>query len=105
MRKALQRLGVPVAGILIASTRQDAVRMFKEHQPPVVFIDMNLGLGLGDEAAQEILALVPTTKVVVVTGIDPGHPRVRDVVSAGAYAVIEKPVRLDRLREVLDLMD
>src|SRR5688500_8886851 len=104
MKRSLQRLGVPAAGILTASTKEAALRLFKEHQPPVVFIDMNLGLDLGDEAAQEMLQFAPTSKIIVVTGLDPAHARVRDVVSAGAYAVIEKPVRLAGLRDVLDLI-
>lgn len=105
MKKSLQRLGVPAAGIVTASTREAAIRLFKEHNPPVVFIDMNLGLDLGDEAAQEMLQLAPHSKIIVVTGLSPDHSRVRDVVSAGAYAVMEKPVRLAGLRDVLDLIE
>ncbi len=105
MSKALQRLGVPASGIATASTREEAMRLFKELKPPIVFMDMNLGRDLGDEAAREMLDITPSAKLIVVTGLGPDHPRVRDVVSAGAYAVIEKPVRLTRVREVLDLIN
>ncbi|MES2154087.1 MAG: response regulator [bacterium] len=105
MSKALQRLGVPAAGITTASTRADAVRLFLEKKPTLTFLDMDLGGDAGDGAAHEILELAPLAKIVIVTGLDRESARVRAVVSAGAYDVIEKPVRLVRLREVLDLIE
>lgn len=102
--KALQRLGVPAANQLTASNAADALRLFKEHNPHLVFMDIDLGGERGDLTALRILDASPLTKVVVMTGLGPDEPRVRAVVSAGAYAVIDKPVRLARLRELLDLI-
>lgn len=106
MTKALQRLGAAAPDqILTASNAAQAIELFNEHHPPVVFMDMDLGGKPGDVVAMEILEVSPFTKLIVTTGMSPDAPRVRAVVSAGAYAVIEKPVRLTRLREVLDLIE
>lgn len=105
LTKALQRLGIAAPRISTASTFTGALETFNTERPQVVFMDMDLAGEPGDAAAQQILDIDPTVKLVVMTGMDPSIPRVRAVVSAGAYAVIEKPIRLTRLREVLDLID
>lgn len=103
--KALVRLGMSTDSILRATRPGEAMDIFHAHKPSVILMDVDLAGEAGDEAAIEILNESPDTKVIMMTGMDPGSTRVRNVVSAGAYAVLEKPIRLTRLREVLDLIE
>ena len=101
---ALVRLG-NYGQVLTASDPKTALELFRAQQPRVVLMDVDLAGLPGDQTALQILREAPSTKVVVMTGLDPTEPRVRAVVSAGAYAFLQKPIRLARLQEVLDLID
>lgn len=105
LRAALLRLGVDAEDILVADTAESARESFQEHRPPVIFMDIDLDGDKGDEVAVEILEADPATKIIVMTGMDLSDRRVRNAVSAGAYEVMQKPLRLARIREVLDLID
>jgi CheY-like chemotaxis protein len=102
---ALGRLGTSAADIVTASTPEEALEAFRKAKPVVVLIDVDLNGRPGDEVALKLLRDSPRTKVIVMTGMDPGAQRVRAVVSAGAYAVLEKPIRFAKLREVIDLIE
>ncbi|MFO1533387.1 MAG: response regulator [Thermoplasmatota archaeon] len=100
----LNRLGT-YGKTVTASDPRTALEIFHAKQPRVVLIDVDLAGESGDQAAIQILHDSPSTKVIVMTGLDPGDARVRAVVSAGAYALLQKPIRLARLQEVLDLIE
>ena len=101
----LQRLGVAKDDIFEADSAEDALKIFEKERPGVVLIDMNLAGERGEDAAARILMTAPATKVVVVTGLDRNDARVRKVVSDGAYDVVEKPIRVARLQQLLELVD
>ena len=101
----LERLGLPADQIFSAATPAAAMEIFRGKKPGVVFLDLNLGPARGDDVAKEILEASSATKVIVMTGMDPSDDRVRDVVSAGAFEVLQKPLRLKRVREALELID
>lgn len=92
--------------VLEAETRQAALEQAELHAPPVVLLDLGLppdpaNASEGLRALEEILARVPETKVVVVTGNDERENALR-AIGAGAYDFYQKPVDPDVLRLIVD---
>ncbi|CAI4217767.1 unnamed protein product [Parascedosporium putredinis] len=89
----------------------DAVQKYKaalneEKQFNIVFMDMSMPVMDGFEATREIRQLeatagVPESKIVALTGLSSELSRNRAFVS-GCDLFLTKPVRLDKLRSLLD---
>lgn len=105
LKETLEHFGVPEENIFTASNPKDALRVFGESKPPVVFMDLDLNGTPGDPVGFKILKTVPSTKLIVMSGYDRRDPRVRDLVSAGAYEFLEKPLRVSRLQQLMELID
>ena len=92
--------------VLQAGNRQEAIAQLRRFQPPVVLQDLGLppdpdGVSEGMATLQEILALAPWTKVIVVTGNADRDNAVR-AVGLGAYDFYQKPLDTDVLRLIVD---
>jgi len=88
--------------IAFAGDRSEAIAQLRRFEPAVVLQDLGLppdaeGVSEGLATLQEILAMSPYTKVIVVTG---NHDRDNAVaaVSRGAYDFYQKPVDTDVLK-------
>ncbi len=82
--------------VLIASNREEAIMLLRRHEPAVVLLDLGLppdpdNASEGLAALEEILSLIPATKVVVVTGNDERENAVQ-AIAKGAYDFYQKPV-------------
>ena len=82
--------------IAVASDRETALTEVRRIEPTVVTLDLGLppdpgGTSEGFAALKEILALAPSTKVIVVTGHNDRDNAVR-AIGFGAYDFYEKPV-------------
>lgn len=82
--------------VLVADDRESAVAAVRRHQPAVVTLDLGLppdpgGVTEGFATLQEILALAPETKLIVITGNDDRLNPVRTV-GMGAYDFYQKPI-------------
>jgi len=80
---------------LIVADRESALAQLRRHEPAVVTLDLGLppdpdGASEGLATLEQILALVPDTKVIVVTG---NHDRANAVkaIAMGAYDFYQKP--------------
>ncbi len=87
--------------VLIASDRPEAINLLRRHEPAVVLLDLGLppdpeNASEGLAALEEILALAPSTKVIVVTGNDERENAVK-AIAKGAYDFYQKPVDPDVL--------
>ncbi len=88
--------------VLVAEDRTTALAQLRRHEPPVVLQDLGLppdaeGVTEGFLALEETLALLPSTKVIVVTGHGDQENAVR-AVGLGAYDFYQKPVDTDTLQ-------
>ena len=82
--------------LITADDRASAIRAFRKHRPDVVTLDMGLPPAVDDAseglaALNEILALAPTTKVIVVSGNE-DHANAVEAVARGAADFYAKPI-------------
>lgn len=122
LERMLGQAGVPAEAIRLAATASDARREFGEFAPDLVLLDVNLEepgapvavpresegartTPAGVHLAREFLAARPRLKVVICSGLPEEDPILRELVSAGAFGLLPKPVRLARLKELLRLVE
>jgi len=90
----------------VAADRSAALAQLRRFEPSVVTLDLGLppdpgGTSEGFATLEEILALAPDTKVIVVTGHNDRNNAVR-AIGLGAYDFYEKPIDPDLLNLVLE---
>jgi two-component system NtrC family response regulator len=89
----------------IASTRESALALAKQLQPPVILLDLGLPPAPreateGLQTLQELLSLLPRTKVIVVTGHTERAIALK-AVELGAFDYFTKPTDLGELKLLL----
>jgi len=82
--------------VVVAGDREEALAQFRRAEPGVVLLDLGLppdpgGVTEGLAALQEMLSLVPETRVIIITG-DNDRANAVKAVSQGAYDFYQKPV-------------
>ncbi len=91
--------------VVIAGDREAALAALRRHEPPVVTLDLGLppdadGASEGLATLEQILALAPTTKVIVVSGNQDRANAVK-AVAMGAYDFYQKPFDLEVLQLIV----
>ncbi|MGE5026882.1 MAG: sigma 54-interacting transcriptional regulator, partial [Betaproteobacteria bacterium] len=81
--------------VLVAGDRESALAQVRRYEPPVVTVDLGLppdqdGASEGLATLEQVLALAPDTKVIVVTGNQERANAVK-AVGMGAYDFHQKP--------------
>lgn len=82
--------------VLTAKTGEEALRIFKEQPPDLVFLDVWLPEMDGIQALQELKAISRDTPVIMISG----HGSIEVAVKAtmiGAHDFLEKPLSLERV--------
>ena len=101
MRWALE----PDYDVLTTSSEGEAISLFQAERPPVVTLDLCLNpenpadLG-GMRVLEQILAQVPSTRVIVITGNNEDSNALR-AVRLGACDYYSKPIRLEEIRVMI----
>ena len=92
--------------VLVAGDRESALAQMRRYEPPVVTMDLGLppdadGPSEGFATLEQMLALLPETKVIVITG---QHDRAHAVraIGMGAYDFYQKPFDPEILGLVVD---
>jgi DNA-binding NtrC family response regulator len=86
-----------------AETAEDAIATLEVAPPDIVISDLKLPSLSGTDLLRKIKELVPHAEVAIMTG----HGSIESAVEAmrkGAYDYIEKPFRVERLRQMLQRM-
>lgn len=91
---------------VVAEDREGAIAQMRRHEPAVVTMDLGLppapdDVSEGFRLLSELLALVPTTKVIVLTGQHDRENAVR-AVAMGAYDFFGKPFEPELLQLTID---
>ncbi|MCP5244987.1 MAG: PEP-CTERM-box response regulator transcription factor [Burkholderiales bacterium] len=92
--------------VLVASDRESALTKVRRHEPAVVTMDLGLppdpdGATEGLATLQQILALRPDTKIIVLTG-NQNHANALKAVEMGAYDFHQKPFDPEMLKLVVE---
>jgi two-component system NtrC family response regulator len=92
--------------VCVADDREAALAAVRKHEPDVVTLDLGLppdpgGVTEGFATLQEILAIAPQTKVIVITGNDDKINPVRSI-GLGAYDFYQKPIDPEILTFVVE---
>ena len=92
--------------VMTAEDRETAIAHLRRHEPHVVTLDLGLppdpgGASEGLATLQEILALKPDTKVIVVTGNNDRENAIR-AIGLGAWLFFQKPVDPELLGVIVE---
>lgn len=92
--------------VLVAGDRESALAMMRRHEPAVVTMDLGLppdpdGATEGLATLQQLLALAPDTKLIVLTG-NQDHAHAVKAIGMGAYDFHQKPCDDEILRLVVE---
>ncbi|MBW9265958.1 MAG: PEP-CTERM-box response regulator transcription factor [Candidatus Thiodiazotropha sp. (ex. Lucinisca nassula)] len=90
----------------IVGDRKSAINSLRKTSAPVVTLDLGLppdptNVSEGFATLQEILNLIPQTKVIVVTGNDDRENALKSI-ELGAYDFYQKPIDPDVLRVIIE---
>ena len=86
---------------LSAASVGEGLRLFAEHRPAAVLLDLRLPDGTGIDVLRELQRQAPGTPVVVISGRGSVSEAV-EAMKVGATDFLEKPVSRDRLFQILD---
>ena len=92
--------------VVIAGDRESALVAVRRYEPPVVTLDLGLppdadGASEGLATLEQILALAPATKVIVVSG-NQDRANAVQAIAAGAYDFYHKPIEPEMLRMIVN---
>lgn len=104
LKALLARERIDEDRILEAPSGNDGLKLFREEDPDVVFLDVMLPDKPGWDVGPEMLELDPEANIVLLTALEPEDPQVRELVASGVVEVLEKPVREEEIRDVLLLL-
>jgi len=88
----------------IGQNGNDAIRLFKEYSPDLVFLDVHMLDFSGVEALKEIKKISPTAKVIMVTA-DLSKDLEKLLRDSGATAVIFKPFDMQKIIQLLEMLN
>ena len=87
--------------VVIAGDRESAIAAVRQHEPAVILQDLGLppdaeGVEEGFKTVQETIAILPDSKIIVITGNHDYENAVR-AVALGAYDFYQKPINTETL--------
>lgn len=87
-----------------AFTGNGALKLTKKllEEKPIVLLDMGLPDIMGNVVANRILEKRPDTQIILITADEKSTKRVKDTISSGAIAFIQKPFTLNDLKRALE---
>jgi len=81
---------------------QEAVDLYKEHKPDIVFLDLTMPVMDGFEALDHIMTYDSNAIVYVITA-DIQEKSREKVLSSGATSMESKPISVERLAEIFNI--
>jgi len=91
------------AEIFQASNGQEAVEIMQKEKASIVFLDLTMPIMDGYETLPKLLEIDTKVKVVVVSA-DVQKKAKERVINLGAKLHIQKPINIDKMKEILDLI-
>jgi two-component system chemotaxis response regulator CheY len=85
----------------LAEDGNEAIAKYKELQPDLVTMDINMPNMNGLEAVQKIMAEFPDALIIMISSIDDRN-MTYECIGAGAIDFINKPIHIDELKEKIE---
>jgi CheY-like chemotaxis protein len=89
--------------VLEAANGTQAVELFRDHRPSVVFMDLMLPDIDGDEVLRQFAAHGPVPDVYFMTGYEDVLP-LEEMDRLGAKGYFIKPILVDKIKGVLEML-
>ena len=88
--------------VIVATNGQEALALYNQRKDEIslVLLDVIMPVMGGRRCLEELLALNPSLKVIIISGYQ-AETSANDLVSAGAKAAIYKPFRPNKVLEVI----
>ncbi len=83
---------------------QEAVDLYKQHKPKIVFLDLTMPIMDGFEALEQIKMFDNDAKVIIISA-DIQKTAVDRVLSLGAYNFIKKPIDTTKMKQILEKLN
>jgi DNA-binding response OmpR family regulator len=87
----------------IGQNGNDAVRLFNEHSPDLVFLDVHMPDLNGVDALKQIKKISPTANVIMITA-DLSEDLEKLLVNNNATAIIFKPFKIQKVMQILEMI-
>lgn len=87
--------------VAVAEDGQVAYELYKETQPDLVTMDINMPVLDGVGSVKKIIAEFPQAKIVMISSID-DKTLTYDCIAEGALDFILKPVKIEKLEEKIN---
>ena len=81
----------------------DAVELYKNHQPDLITLDITMPNKNGEEAMEEILAINPKANILMISAVR--GDAILDCMHKGAKGYIEKPLKFNDAEFVEDFKE
>lgn len=92
-----------VKKIYEAADGQEAVDMYKEYKPTVVFMDIVMPRKTGIEAVSEIIDFDKNAKIVMASSVGTQN-HLKEAINAGAFEFLQKPISDDQITKILEII-
>lgn len=99
LKDSLLEFGIET--ILEASNGEQAINMYKENNPDIVFMDIIMPVVSGIDAVKQILSYDKHAKVVMASSVGT-QTYLKDAINAGAYEFLQKPFDYDLVLKIID---
>lgn len=86
--------------IIEAIDGQQAIDIYKEQKPNLVFLDIVMPVKTGIQALSEIIAHDSNAKVVIVSSIGTNN-KLKEAIKLGAYDFFQKPIDEGHFKKVI----
>lgn len=87
---------------------ETGIESFKElvesNKIPLVFLDYNLPDMTGHSIMTQMLTIRPDVKVIIETAREKSEDQIKDVIAQGAYQYLPKPIRLEKIKEIIETL-
>lgn len=71
---------------------------------PLVFLDYNLPDMTALSIMTQMLSIRPDIKVIIETAREKSEEQIKDVIAQGAYQYLGKPIRLEKIKEIIETL-
>jgi len=89
--------------IEVASKAVDGIKLINDKNPDIIILDLKMPGISGDEVLSLVKTKLPAAKIIFVSAFDDGGKTKAKLLSAGAYAFLDKPLKsLKELEETVN---